>query len=285
MTPRPACAPWLVVVEHGNGPRSTLDRLLTQVQRATACHVERVRTDQAPGQVLPDPNEALEFSGYQEGLARLLATCPDDAARDEPVTIVFANDTLIAGHVRGLALLVLEALLRLSPQSGRERLLVGLNMPIHPAMCAVTGPYGYISTWAFALHARPSQLRSVRFYAETEVMSRFQRLIQPTLPETYRLWLASWLEPKHLLRGWYKAMPGVPLDQTTRLRKELTIYLEHGLVARLAALGFNALDVAELLSGPGATELAVLRRLDRAHVNWLKLRLRAPALLGNRWRS
>lgn len=279
MTRHPKVPPWLVVVEHGDGPRSSLDRLLAHVQRTTACHVERVRTDRAPSQVLANPNEALEFSGYQEGLARLLVRLATDPSRDDVVSVVFTNDTLTAGHVYRLARQTLDTLLRLQPQPGRERLLVGLKMPLHTAIRAVSGPNSYVSTWAFALLARPSQLRAVRFYAATEVLSRFAATVQPALPEDYRRWVATWLEPRHFMSGWYKAVPGLPLEPTTRLRKELTIYLEHSLIPRLEASGFEALDIGDLLPSRRAVALAILRRLDKLNVNLLKLRLRVPALL------
>ena len=267
---------WLVVIEHGQGPRSGLERLL---RRCTTCRVERVRTDVAPGQVLRDPNEALEFSGYQEGLARVLARFGTDAAGDTPATVVFVNDTIASGHVRPLARLLLDTLPRL-PSPGMHRpLLVGLKMPLPEPVQAVSSPQGYISTWAFALHATPAQLRAIQFYAPGEVLTQFSQSVQPGLPAAYRAWVRRWLEPVRPLSGWYKAIPGQPLDRATLQRKELTIYLEHSLLPRLHRLGFKTCDVAAMLPAHRAVWLRMLRWFDRLNVNRLKLWLRLTALL------
>jgi hypothetical protein len=257
----------LVVVEYGVGPRPALERLLAGLP----CPVERVRTDLQPGSAMADPNEALEFSGYQEGLARVLRA--NAGAPDEPLTVVFVNDTVVGGHPPSLARLLLRRLPGLHAK-GAPR-LVGLRMPLNDGIAAVTGPHGYVSTWAFALCAPRATLEAVRFYGPDEVLARFDAT---TLPPAYRDALQRWLEPTGLFSGWYKALPGVALDDRTRQRKQLTIYLEHTLATRLAALGFETLDLGEVLPPALALWRHWLRRLDRLHVNRLKLQRRIPAL-------
>jgi hypothetical protein len=257
----------VVLVEYGPGPRPALDRLLADLP----CPVERVRTDLPPGSALADPNEALEFSGYQEGLARVLRA--NNGAPDEPLIVVFANDTLAGGHPPALSRLLLGRLPQLQP-APRPR-LVGLQMPLNDGIAAVTGLRGYVSTWAFALCAPRATLAAVRFYGADDVLARFD---VTKLPAAYREFLQRWLAPTGFFSGWYKAQPGALLDASTRRRKELAIYLEHMLPSRLAALGFETIDVGDVL--PPALKIwrRWLRQLDRLHVNRLKLQHRLPLL-------
>lgn len=264
----------LVVVEHGAAPRPALERALARLRARGTLLVERVRNDVAPGVALADPNEALEFSGYQEGLARVLARLR--VAPDRPLTVVFANDTLATGHPAPLARLLLDALPQLGASDAPR--LSGLVMPVSPAMALVTGMRGYVSTWAFALQAPAEVLGRLRLYDPHEVVQRFA-LDGAALPSAYVAWMRDWLAPSHWLRGWYKACPGQRMDAVTQRRKELAIYLEHRLPRRLAALGFEMVDLGDLLSGPRAAWLALLRRGDRLHVNRLKLRHRLPHAL------
>ncbi len=261
----------IVLVEHGAHEHPVLERLLAN----TSCHVERVRTDLAPGQALADPNEALEFSGYQEGLARVLHA--HGAAPTQPLHVVFVNDTLASGHPLSLSRRMLRWLAELPASAGPR--LAGLRMPLNDAIRTLTGEQGYVSTWAFALSGTAAALGAVRFYEGDEVVARFASTLQPDLPPAYRAWQRSWLAPVDFFRGWYKACPGTELDDATRRRKELAIYLEHRLPRRVAALGFEMVDLGILLSPSQALTLRALRRLDRLHVNRLKLAHRLPQLL------
>lgn len=264
MTAHPSAC---VLVEYGGSRRPDVEARL----RSLHCPLERVRTDRAPGRFIVEVNEALEFSGYQEGLARVLQESKPPP--EHPMTVVLANDTLGAGHPAALARLLLEALPTL-PHAMQPR-MVGLVMRVPPSIALVSGEGGYVSTWSFALQAPAGLLERTRFYDDHEVTGRFD-LDGAGVPPEYRDWMHNWLAPRHWLRGWYKASPGLPLDETTRRRKELAIYLEHRLPGRLAALGFEMVDLGELLSGPRAVQLSLLRGADRLHVNGLKLRHRLP---------
>lgn len=258
----------LVLVEYGPGPRPELELRLSGLD----CIVERVRTDSSPGDVLTNPNEALEFSGYQEGLARIMkrySGAPDDA-----MTIVFVNDTLAGGHAPALSSLLLRELPRLRHTD--RPLLVGLRMPFDQFIASVTGTEGYVSTWAFALCGPRRILERVRFYEPDEVLSCFD---SSSLPEAYRSFLQRWLAPTGFFSGWYKALPGVPLDPKTRRRKELAIYLEHRLPDRLSQLGFQTVDIGKMLPNWSAVWRNLLHHVDRLYVNRLKLERRIPFLL------
>jgi hypothetical protein len=272
----------LVSVEHGQGPpQQRLGQLLDAWQSAHGCRVERVRTDQSPGQCLRDPNEAFEFSGYQEGLLRLLndtswlAVSPAASAFR---VVVFVNDTIVSGHSTLLVRHLLRALLQLQRRPWQQAALVGLaTIPFH-AVTHVAGAAGYVPTYAFALVGRLDDLRRVNFYGEAERANTFQRHTWSGLPAAYVQHVQGWLEPQHLLKGWYKALPGRPLDTATLQRKQLTVYLEHSLPARVAPLGFDLVDVATLAGWPGHLRFAALKLLDRANVNRLKLVARLPLL-------
>jgi len=277
MTGSAAHYAFLIVVQHGDAASTALQRMLVQLQRRCDFSLVHVRTDSKPGFALPDPNVAVEFSGYQDGLARALAAMAPD--RDEPMTLVFTNDTAAYSHVRRLALQVLEALVTLPAALGQDRVVAGLAMPADPALRQVTQSDLYLSTWAFALRARPSILRGIRLFDEHETLASFAAEVLPSLTPQYLTWMRQWLEPVHSLKGWYKAIPGVPLDDVTRERKRVAIYLEHRLIARMAQQGFVAIDVGSLLRPQQAAVLRHLRLADRARVNWLKLRLRLPAMV------
>ncbi len=271
----------LVVVEYGRSRSDPeLARVLRQLPAEVVQHLERVRTDVSPGQCLAAPNEAFEFSGYQEGLERLLADTrwagDDDASR----LIVFVNDTITSSHATMLSRFLMTQLLALNEQRVALPALVGLTMGASGAILAATGGLGYVSTYAFALFGRVEQLRQVRFYQPDEVAHRFAREVLPRLPADYVASVRGWLEPLHPLMGWHNAIPGRPLEPATRLRKQLAIHLEHTMPQRLHRLGFSFVDLGSLLTPTQRLRLRLMRLVDRLYINRLKLRVRLPQLLG-----
>lgn len=271
----------LIVVEYG---RSRSDPELAQVLRQLPAdavqRTERVRTDVAPGQCLANPNEAFEFSGYQEGLQRLLADAAWAQDDGTPRVIVFINDTITTSHATMLARYTMSQLLALDLQRVRAPALVGLTMRATGAILAATDGLGYASTYAFALVGQIEQLRQVRFYGPAEVASRFTHEVLTQLPPDYVDSVRAWLEPAHPLMGWHNAVPGRVLDPTTRLRKQLAIHLEHTMPRRLRKLGFTFVDLGSLLPPAQRLRLQLLRVVDRMYINTLKLRVRLPQMLG-----
>ena len=274
---------WLVAVEYGSNNETSLDRFLAANERKFGCKCIRVRTDILPGQILDNPNEAFEFSGYQEGLGRVLMEAneilsPD--ASDLPINVVFFNDTLITGHVAPLSKILIEELLRQHCRPGSESAFMGLRMPLDDPTRLVTGEQAYISTWAFALSGPRSAFEGLRFYEADEVLTPFDASFFSKLPLAYLEALRTWLEPTNLLRGWYKAIPGRPLSDSEKMRKMLSIYIEHTLPKRLLRHGFRTKDVTVQLRGWRSKPLQWLRLLDRVYVNYLKVRYRLSALCG-----
>ncbi len=254
--------------------------MLRQLPVEAVQRLERVRTDIAPSQCLTAPNEAFEFSGYQEGLQRLL-TDSDWAGDDSAARlIVFVNDTITTSHATMLSRFLMTQLLALDEQRVASPALVGLAMGASGAILAATGGLGYASTYAFALLGQVEQLRQVRFYEPNEVVHRFAQELLPNLPADYVASVRGWLEPQHPLMGWHNAIPGCPLDPATRLRKQLAIHLEHTMPQRLRRLGFAFVDLGALLPPTQRLRLRLLRLVDRLYINRLKLRVRLPQLLG-----
>ena len=282
MTSIPAThRPALVVVAYGQDPAdSQMAQVLRQIPGAGAVRIERVRTDIAPGRCLAQPNEAFEFSGYQEGLQRVLADSRWAGPSKQPQVVVFVNDTITTSHATVLTRYAMSQLLALDLRLVKAPALVGLTMKAQGAILAASGGLGYASTYAFALVGTLEQLRRVRFYGPAEVASRFAGEVLPGLPAAYVATVRAWLEPTNLLSGWHNAIPGRDLSPETRLRKQLAIHLEHTMPARLRELGFAFIDLGSVL-GPGQRlRLRLLRQLDRLYINRLKLHVRLPHLLG-----
>jgi hypothetical protein len=152
-------------------------------------------------------------------------------------------------------------------------------MPANASISNDSGVNSYISTWAFGLVASLEQMQKIRFYSNDEVVDRFKDNCFPYLPNDYKNFLNNWLQPTNLLNGWYKAIPGTPLEECIFIRKSLTIYLEHSLPRKLALQGFSTVDISEVLPLPKATLINILRIIDRLNINYLKLKLRLPVIL------
>jgi len=271
----------LVVVEYGqHASEPLMTRLLSELPAHAAQRIERVRTDIAPGRVLAQPNEAFEFSGYQEGLQRLLGDTTWAGDEATPKVIVFVNDTITTSHATALTSYAMSQLLTLDLTRVQAPALVGLTMKAQGAILAASGGLGYASTYAFALVGTLAQLRKVRFYEPREVAARFVHEVLPHLPRAYVESVGQWLEPANLLSGWHNAIPGHALSAETRLRKQLAIHLEHTMPARLQDLGFAFIDLGTLLPTAQRWRLRLLRQVDRLYINRLKLGVRLPHLLG-----
>ncbi|MBU6257354.1 MAG: hypothetical protein KGJ30_00820 [Burkholderiales bacterium] len=271
----------LIVVEYGSGHvDAELARLLRGPLASPGRRVEHVRTDIAPSRCLATPNEAYEFSGYQEGLMRLLA---DSKWTEDPLTsrvVIFVNDTIATSHARPLSSFVLDRLSQLDMTRVATPALVGLSTRLSGPVGSATGGMGYASTYAFALIGTVEDLRRVRFYGPDEVAARFAERVLPRLAPDYVETVRTWLEPVHPLMGWHNAVPGRELDPLTRSRKQLAIYLEHTMPRRLREVGFEFSDLGQLLTPPQRLRLAALRHVDRMAINMLKLRTRLPTMLG-----
>ena len=268
---------WLVYIEYGETPQLYVNTLHGIAVKGGA-EMVRVRTDVRPGLSLSDPNQAFEFSGYQDGLNHVVEQTKAAALQvgkrflDARMEVVFVNDTFFYGHPR----IVAKALLRrlLTPTAEDESSMVGMKMVANSAVQDLTGLDAYISTWAFKLSGPLSCVEQVQFFDPMLSSENFHEELYSCLPKNYLIHIEDWLAPKKFLRGWYKAVPGKALPVDTRRRKEMTIYLEHTLSARLMRLGFQQLDASQMGDSLSPTRMRVLKVIDKMFVNVLKLRTR-----------
>lgn len=271
---------WLVAVQHGATAGTAWAALLGALETRPGCKVVRVDNSKC-GVHLPDANEAFEFSGYQEGLARVLQQAKSDDVGDQQqcsYRIAFVNDTIVQSHSRFLAIYVLNRLLEDSSLPLDEPVALGLKQFFNAEGFPGLDDQTYLSTWAFALSASREHLQSVRFYDDKETRMSFTEKVWPTLPTKYRQALEKWLRPSHPLKGWYKSVPWLPMDAETFGRKSLAIFLEHRLAERLQALGFKVQDLGAMHTGVAKWFYRALRGWDRVHTNLLKAALRLRCL-------
>lgn len=273
---------FVVIVQYGDRHSGEVQKLARRLSTRHSACCEIVRTDKPEAAAfVSNPNEAMEFSGYQEGLGKVMAAATAAGlGEDETATFVFMNDTAISSHIKWLSHLSLNILFdNLKSNSGRANEYIGLRMPISSGIEQISGKDGYLSTWFFALRASMRTLGKVRFYEEPETFENFSKSVLPRLPALYMADVDSWLKPTHWLKGWYQAIPGRELDRDTRNRKLMSIYLEHRLPARLRELDFVVADISGFASAGQKNLLSRLRVADRLNTNVIKLRLRAPYFL------
>ncbi|QGZ60702.1 hypothetical protein [Paraburkholderia acidisoli] len=273
---------FVVIVQYGDRHSFAVRKLARRLAAQHSTHCEIVRTDQPEAAAfVANPNEAMEFSGYQEGLGKISAAAKAAGlGDDDTATFVFLNDTAISSHIKWLSHLSLNILFdNLKSNYGQSNEYIGLRMPISSGIEQVSGKDGYLSTWLFALRASLRTLSKVRFYEEPENFENFSKSVLPGLPARYLADVDSWLRPTHWLKGWYQAIPGRELDRDTRNRKLMSIYLEHRLPARLRQLDFIVADISVSASEAQKARLSKLRVADRLNTNFIKLRLRAPHFL------
>jgi hypothetical protein len=268
---------WIVAVQHGRGT-TRWEAELNRLAHTHSCQVIRVDTANV-GLHGPNANDAFEFSGYQVGLQSVLeqtARATDKGLASESHTLVFLNDTAFQSHVQRLV----DALVT----TAFNRACAELN-PIKPIARGIEQHFAkagfpgrqdgsYLSTWAFSLVGTTLDLQKVKFYNHDETSERFDKVVAPALAADYRLAVQHWLQPNHPLKGWYKAIPGAPVDRRTMQRKRQTIYLEHVLATRLDQLGFAVQALGdEKAFGQRALHQGLMA-LDRVNTNVLKLRHR-----------
>jgi hypothetical protein len=225
-------------------------------------------------------NAAFEFSGYQHGLEQALALA-EPAGPAAPVAVAFVNRTAITSHVRPMLRHALRQAFAGGAPDGLAPRLRGFRHRCGPLKTAVAVLGYYVPTFAFSLAGPLRQVAPVSLYDRTAVGAEPLALKLGSAGADYGRMVDRWLSPTSLLRGWYQALPGRPIDDATRYRKSLAIYLEHALPSFVAAQGV-------VVDGQpaGRERLLVdgLMWMDKAFVNLLKLRHRLPAVCRDRLR-
>ena len=269
---------YLVLIRHnrniaGNLPSSLLRNLDS---------LETVWTDEAFGQFIEKPNESFEFSGYQEGLLRILNkqifSC--DKEKKKKIRIIIANDTIFSGHFYWLTIFVIYKFLSLNFKfSNSSAICTGLAYSVNSDIKCIVQVDSYISSWLFMLEGTHLELSKLILYDKGLELSNFSLNYYSSLPLPYRQSVDEWLQPSRFMRGWYQAAPGHKLPQSSIDRKRFTIYLEHTLPLRVQESGFQVVCLSQRLAIPAQKKLlSLLRFMDRCYVNLIKLRYRLLAL-------
>lgn len=241
--------------------------------------IEEVWTNTSPGYILDDPNKSFEFSGYQEGLGRIIGRLRADKmvyanAKVNPISIIFINDTFFSTHLSIAANLVLKKLVGMGNKKYNERSVTGLLMAPNPNILDITGPIGYLSSWVFMLQGVPNDLLNTKLYDEKITFEYFKDYGENTLAESYKDFITTWLQPKSYFKGWYKAHPSIPTPKNEIDRKRYTIYLEHNLAKFLQSQDFRVRSVFERLSVFDSMKCKLVLLLDRIYLNIIKLKNR-----------
>lgn len=187
-------------------------------------------------QVIPGSNAHLDFSGYFEGLERLVAMQPDT-----PMTnVLFVNDSLIIKHAAGC---ILRRVLSLNPLL--EQLAVpaiGGKLDAYRSICLHnpwSGHTGYVSSYCFLLNARGlPQMRALPHDAVTDGVLTTSPLastewgmgMPPALRETIRAHLLYAGSP-------YLWQSGKVDDAMLALKKACCVYFESRLSGAIGCEG------------------------------------------------
>jgi hypothetical protein len=182
---------------------------------------------------------------------------------------MFLNDTALSSHVQLLTEFILKKLPVLS-RGSIDRVVYGIRASFPESRGAVNNSGIFFSTWAFAVIASPKELAYGNVFDGGLNRARFS-IIWKTLPHEYTQKVDEWLEPKKILKGWYKAIPGVPLDCGVRERKRFSIYLEHSLLMRFQRLGFACIGLEDAFPAEDRVIFATLIFFDRVFVNLIKV--------------
>lgn len=235
--------------------------------------VEIVWTNPISKKYIDGINERYEFSGYQAGLNRVLTTVNGEPQQHQNLihTIVFVNDTAFKSHSRLLTRFLLKSFLRNKRYFPKNTSAVGLlsNFPTTEAEF-LRGP-GYLSTWIFAIQGNLKSLKEIEFFEKELDREKFSTDVYDTLPFSYRTEVNRWLQPKNWIKGWHGSIPGVQPADSILIRKRFTIYLEHNWPVLLAKKGCGLTDVSTILQRHECMILSVLRVIDRAKINIIKI--------------
>ena len=238
-------------------------------------------TSNSTGRFISNINEALEFSGYQEAVHNVIdyLRTQKNSNVEQRCAIIIANDTVFSSHFSLLVRYIYHASINIYKTNPSQRpTLTGLFMPANPDIKLIVKAPRYLSTWLFMVEGTINELQNLRFYGSNVNIESFTKDIYLNLPDIYRQSVDSWLQPTHWLKGWYQAVPGRPLPSSTLNRKRFAIYLEHTLPVRAMQSGFDVSCLSQRLGLISRVLLTLLRLLDRAYVNLLKLYYRLFAL-------
>lgn len=268
---------YAVIVQYGDKLNRDILRLSRLLQKYHNCTTFIIRTDiNQAHRYLKNTNEAMEFSGYQEGLLTVLSHCAEASIpNNDSASIIFINDTIITGHTTYYWRLLIRIIVQYAIKNkNTKNIFTGITSPLPESFRTHYGSHSYISTWLFAIKADISALKDFKFYNESEKFSNFETHTSSKLPKSYFQAILKWIEPNHWLKGWYKATPGIPLPPTEKRRKIMSIYLEHQLPIKLNKFNIKTVDIRLHLSAWLKLLTLILINIDRIYINAIKIKYR-----------
>lgn len=271
----------VVIVQYGDNCSIEVASFSEEINKFSFAKVHVIRTDNlGSARHVPEVNEAMEFSGYQEGLSRVInERLPSDSIYD-PVNVLFLNDTFFSGHPKWFSRFIFYNLASLSKcRDDNISCCYGVLSPSDSVVELVSGYKYYLTTWIFMIRANYLELANFKFYHRNETFSSFYDSVYKILPFAYQNKVNEWLQPKLFLRGWYKSSVGMELSKQVLKRKTMAIYLEHTLPKRLHESGIHVADIAVCLPFLPRFIFMLSKNIDRIFINYLKICFRLSMFL------
>lgn len=260
---------WMIGVCHDLAPiafASHLDRLACRTQASLAgVIVDNQRGRRTPladdrFALVAGSNTDLDFSGYQEGLARLREAHPEAAGRP----VLFVNDSLFTKHAGvSIARRVLD-LHRLLEQL-QVPAIAGKRDPYRSIMSRNpwSGHHYYVSTFCFLLNALAlPMLEALPLDAARDGLDPAQQIDDPAwaagLPALMREFIRAHLTYVDSPYSWPRRGPA---DHGLIARKARCVYFEHRLSGAIGIAG----AIVAINSGPRSSfQIALSEWLARA---------------------
>jgi hypothetical protein len=172
-------------------------------------------------------NRFFEFSGYELGLKKILYEHEFEDGR-----VIFVNSTVVGKQSFSSLYFRL-----LSVAIANEQCTASVNRI--SGLVRARPSYNYIPTCFFEVTGSRKALSELVF-VPSWLKKKFSAVDQEDFgdlalyvgdKEEYLSRQEEWLNPNSLFRGWYQAPFFKPLDKDVYRRKQITIFLEHSLLA------------------------------------------------------
>ena len=204
------------------------------------CHIVEIWTNPKVNTCNADINEAFDAC-YQFGLN----TIKDQFDEEGFHKIIFINDTAFQSHVTIFTKFLLKKMKHNNVLDDHRLIGIQANIPSNCAdNCVIPGVLS-INSAIYDDWEGGRLSKKFKFY-DNETLEFFQKdTLNTKLSSTHIQYVDLWLNPRSILKGWYKSLPKYPLDTKTLRRKKFTIYLEHSLALR--NIGVRQQNIADNL--------------------------------------
>lgn len=259
---------YIVMVEYLSSQDKVITKYFDDLMNKFQFELIRVRTDLSPGLIIENINEGYEFSGYQEGLARVISKLDGNQCNRSYLKIIFLNDTFFSSHFSIFSNMLISLLEKKKYEYKGK--YIGIESSFGATFNSEANELIYISTWAFVLIGRSEDFKKIIFYDINEATLFYKNNLRSENILKYKNAIDEWLNPSKFMRGWYKSSLHLRLNFETLRRKQFAIYYEHTLANRLAEMGFEMNDV---LKGESFLTLLIFKLLaffDRLFLQYRK---------------